>query len=71
VSDLSDLQTTKTQLIARLKSVTASDKPSYNIDGQQVSWTEYASMLRKEIEAVSRLIDAEEGPAEFHTITYT
>lgn len=33
-----------------LAAIMASPKPSYNIDGQQVSWTEYHDMLTRQIQ---------------------
>ena len=34
----------------------ASPKPSYNLDGQQISWTEYRASLLKQIEGINVLI---------------
>ena len=59
MSDLSDLKVIKSQLIARLKEVTAKRKPSYDIDGQDVSWTEYTRMLREQINETRILIGEE------------
>lgn len=63
-TDLENLRTIKSNLISRLAEVTASKKPSYNIDGKNVNWTEYAAMLRQEIANVNELI-ALESPFEF------
>lgn len=41
---------------AMLAEVLAQTKPSYNIDGQSVSWTEYAAMLQASIEEMSASI---------------
>jgi hypothetical protein len=49
-----NLKAVKENIAARLAEITASPKPSYSIDGQSVSWTEYFNSLvqqLKEIEA--------------------
>ncbi len=45
-SDAEQFQTIKTQTLALLAEITAAPKPSYNIDGQQVSWGDYLSRLQ-------------------------
>lgn len=67
MSDLTDLQTTKSQIIARLKEATASPKPSYNVDGQAVSWIAYQHMLLDALERVEKALRREEGDYEIHS----
>ena len=57
-SDAEQLATIKSQILATLVTITAGPKPSYNIDGQQVSWTAYHKMLIDEIAAIDALIAA-------------
>ena len=47
--DLTQLTTIKTQALARIAEITASPKPSYSIDGQSVSWSDYLSQLRETV----------------------
>ena len=54
----------RTQTLAQLEQLRVSPKPSYSIDGQKVSWTEYAESLQLTIDWCDRkLIDDE--PFEF------
>lgn len=48
-SDVEQIQTVKSQTLALLAEVTAAPKPSYSIDGQQVSWGDYLSQLQATI----------------------
>jgi len=43
--DQEQLQTIKTQTLALIAQITATPKPSYSIDGQSVSWTDYLAQL--------------------------
>jgi hypothetical protein len=54
----------RTQTLSQLEELRASPKPSYSIDGQKVSWTEYAESLQQTIDWCDRkLVDCE--PFEF------
>jgi hypothetical protein len=44
-----DLIALRAQSMALLKEVRAEQKPSYNVNGQQVDWKAYAEMLKEEI----------------------
>lgn len=65
MSVLSDLITARENLARRLAEISANPKPSYDIDGQKMSWTEYQKFL---LDAIRKLKDqiAEEndGPWE-------
>lgn len=57
-----DLTSARDNIAARLAAITADQKPSYNIDGQEISWTEYQRMLIEGLSRLQRLIDADGGP---------
>lgn len=59
-TDIDQLKTVKSQLLARLAEVTASTQPTYSIDGQSVSRTEYMSALQERMEKINELIQVEE-----------
>lgn len=64
---LDSLTTAKANLAATLASITAAPKPSYSIDGQSVSWSEYHAMLVAQIKLLNDLIQVEGGPFEYVT----
>ncbi len=49
-TDIEQIETIRTQTLSQLVELRASPKPSYSIDGQQVSWTEYVRSLQETIE---------------------
>jgi hypothetical protein len=65
-SDQQQLETIKSQTLAILADITANPKPSYNIDGQSISWTEYLGQLQRTIDWCDRGIAAA-APTELHT----
>lgn len=68
---LSDLQTARENFAAQLASISASPKPTYDIDGQKVSWTEHYKFIRDSIRQLDEDIEAEkrrnDGPYEVLT----
>jgi hypothetical protein len=44
-SDLENMQTALANVSAKIAEITANVKPSYSIDGQSVSWSEYYRSL--------------------------
>jgi hypothetical protein len=40
----------KTQTLSMIAELTASPKPSYNVDGQSMQWTDYLKQLRATVE---------------------
>ena len=44
----------RTQTLTQLEQLRASPKPSYSIDGQNVSWTDYAKSLQQTIDWCDR-----------------
>jgi hypothetical protein len=69
-TDPERLAAIKSQALATLASVTATPKPSYQIDGQTVSWGEYIRQLTNLVEWCDRQLAGDE-PFEFHTEAYT
>lgn len=55
----------------RLKEITANPKPSYDIDGQKVSWNEYQEMLLEAIAKAEAREGLAEGPYVIETGLYT
>lgn len=49
-SDIEQIETIRTLTLAQLVELRASPKPSYSVEGQQVSWTEYVRSLQETIE---------------------
>jgi len=70
MSDLTQVQLIKTQTLARIVEITAEQKPSYNIDGQQVSWGAYLKQLQSTVAWADDQINAED-PFEIQTQAYT
>lgn len=63
-TELEQIAMIRSQTLAQLEQLRASPKPSYSIDGQNVSWTEYAASLQQTIDwCDSKLADYE--PFEF------
>ncbi len=61
-SNLDDLKTIRDSMIARLKEILASPKPSYSIDGVSYQFTAYQRMLIDKLETINALIISCEGP---------
>ena len=56
----SQLQTIRTNILARIEEITASPKPNYSIDGQMVSWQSYLDSLFQKLDAINTQINASE-----------
>jgi cob(I)alamin adenosyltransferase len=65
------LKKTRDNLIDQKYLLSKSPKPTYDIDGQKVSWAEYIKMLDEQIKSLNEQIDALEEPWEIETIGYT
>jgi len=68
--NLEPIRTIKRQTLARITELTEQPKPSYQIDGQQVAWSEYLKQLRATVEWCNRMLVAEQ-PYETHSQAYT
>lgn len=67
-----NLATTRDQIAERLVEITASPKPSYNVNGQAVSWTEYFRTLTEQLDKLNELIATGDGtPVEVLSQGYT
>jgi hypothetical protein len=69
-TDAENIATIKSNALATLAEITASPKPSYNIDGQSVSWTEYQKMLMEQVGWADGQLNNTD-PFEIHSIGYT
>ena len=54
----------KALALTRLAETLANPKPSYSIDGQSVSWTEYQKMLQETIRWADEQAAVDAGPYE-------
>ena len=70
-TDAEQLATIKTQTLAIIVTITASPKPTYNIDGQEVEWAEYLAQLQSTIAWVDKQAVQAGGPYEVHSQGYT
>lgn len=48
-TDIEQIESIRAQTLAQLNELRASPKPTYSIEGQQVSWTEYVRSLQETI----------------------
>ena len=60
--------TIKTQTLSMIAELTANPKPSYNVDGQSVLWTDYLKQLRATVEWCDQQIALSEPDIEEITI---
>ena len=68
---LDDLNSALDNMAARLKEITASPKPTYDIDGQKFSWTEYQRFLIEAMSSLREQVAAEDGPYVEESQVYT
>lgn len=64
---LENLTTTRQQISDRLAEITASPKPSYSVDGESYSWTEYFEALMRQLEAIDAALQRANGPFEIRS----
>ena len=70
MSDLEQLLTIKSQTLALIAGITAQPKPTYTIDSQQVSWTEYLAQLQETVRWCDERLTAS-APVEVRSQGYT
>lgn len=70
MSDQATLAAIKSQVLALMAAITENPKPSYSIDGQSVSWSDYLSQLRESVEWCDRQL-ARAEPFEIHSQGFT
>jgi len=65
------LTTARDAALDLLISLRTSHKPTYTVNGQAVSWGEYARLLTEEVSAYNKLLEeaqaTEEPPFEIHS----
>jgi hypothetical protein len=69
-SDIEQITQIKTQTLARIAEITAEPKPTYQIDGQKVEWSDYL----KQLQATADWCDAQlaaGAPIEIQSQAYT
>jgi hypothetical protein len=69
-SDAQQIATIKTQTLARIAEITAQPKPTYNVDGQMIAWSDYLEQLRQTVDWCNQKLAGEE-PFEFQSRGYT
>jgi hypothetical protein len=69
-SALEQIETIKTQTLARIAQITAEPKPSYQIDGQEVEWSDYLKQLHDTVDWCNRQLAAH-APTEVRSRGYT
>jgi hypothetical protein len=65
-SDCEQIALIKSQTLAVIAQITAATKPSYDVDGQSVAWTEYLRRLQETVAWCDARLAAE-GPFEIET----
>jgi hypothetical protein len=65
-ADAEQISLIKSQTLARIVEITAQPKPTYQIDGQTVSWADYLSRLEQTVDWCNARL-AGEQPVEFQT----
>lgn len=69
-SDTEQLRTIKSQTLTRIAELTAQPKPTYEVDGQSVSWNEYLRRLQATVDWCDRQLVGQE-PIEIHSQAVT
>ena len=59
-TDAEQLQTIRSQTLALIAELTANPKPTYTIDGQQVSWGAYLVRLQATVDWCERKLAGQE-----------
>jgi len=68
--DTEQITLIKSQTLARIVEITAQPKPTYQIDGQTVSWADYLTRLQNAVDWCNAKL-ASEQPVEFRSQGYT
>lgn len=63
-TDLENLLTIRSNLLAALADISANPKPTYSINGQSVSHNEHRRSLLEEVKSINALIVQADGPYE-------
>ena len=54
------LRTIHAQILERIAEITASPKPTYSVDGQEIKWTEYLKSLRETAAWIEKQLNSQE-----------
>lgn len=65
-ADVEQVRLIKSQALSLIQTLTVDPKPSYQLDGQSVSWADYLAQLRATVEWCERQLAAGE-PFEFRS----
>ena len=68
--DRQALQQIRSQTLSLIQEITAQPKPSYELDGQRVSWTEYLERLLAVVDWCDRQL-ANQSPCELRSLGTT
>lgn len=68
VTVLAALQLAYQNCALQLASITGAPKPTYSIDGETVSWTEYKAQLVKDLKDLNEQIQIAGGVFELQTV---
>jgi hypothetical protein len=69
-TDIEQIVTVKSQTLARIAEITAAPKPTYQIDGQLVSWGNYLLQLQRTVDWCNEKL-AGEAPFEIQSQGYS
>ena len=70
MSDAAMIAEIKSQTLATLAAITADPRPTYELDGQRVMWSDYLTRLQRTVEWCDRQLQAEE-PFEVESRGYS
>ena len=65
-SDLEQLRIIYSQTLAIIAQLTSDPKPSYTVDGQTVSWSDYLAKLQETVDWCEKKLAGQE-PFEIHS----
>lgn len=69
-TDLENMQTIRSNILAALADLTANPKPDYMVDGQRVLWSSMRESLNRDLESIEKRI-ATESPQECFSYGYS
>jgi len=67
-TDLENLNTIRSNILAKLASESSSPKASYSIDGQSVDYNGWYQAMWSQLQQVNKQINSAGGPFEVETI---
>jgi hypothetical protein len=69
-NDTETIQTIKDQTLSIISQITTDPKPTYSLDGQNVSWNDYLTRLQQTVDWCDAKL-ADQGPFEIHSRGYS